>query len=203
MGYYTVQFTIPTIDNLEENYASNTWHISADDTTALGLAITAIKSVYTSVADRMSGLVRPDDWPIKAYDDADSPPRAPVHYELWDTGLTYSSAALPTEVALCLSFQGTQVSGTPQARKRGRIYLPFLYTSAADGGGRVTSATVSDLAAAGGALLTASNGAATWSWVTRSTVAPGYSDVTNGWVDNEFDTQRRRGRTATSRTTFS
>jgi len=82
------------------------------------------------------------------------------------------------------------------------VYLPFFGETGNDTDGRPTPAMVTALAAAGGALLTASTAAATWAWLTYSTVAPGYTQVVNGWVDNEWDTQRRRGRAATSRTTF-
>jgi hypothetical protein len=42
-----------------------------------------------------------------------------------------------------------------------------------------------------------------WTWIVVSEVA-GLNDVivTNGWVDNAFDIQRRRGVTPTSRSTF-
>jgi len=203
MPNYTVQVTIPTTDNLAANYASNTWHFFADSDSVLTTVFTALKAFYTASSDRMSNLVRPSDWMIKAYNDADAIPRAPVLQEEWDTGLTFSVGPLPTEVALCLSFQGAPVSGIPQARRRGRIFFPFLNTSQLGTDGRPASACISDLTTNADTLMTAGATAGTWHWITNTSFDPGPVSVVNGWVDNEWDTQRRRGRKATSRTTWS
>jgi hypothetical protein len=43
---------------------------------------------------------------------------------------------------------------------------------------------------------------ASWDWVVYSPTDDAYHEVANGWVDNAWDTQRRRGYKPTSRTTF-
>jgi hypothetical protein len=53
-----------------------------------------------------------------------------------------------------------------------------------------------------GNLLDASQAATAWKWAVYSTVNATGVEVTNGWVENAWDTQRRRGRIATVRTVF-
>lgn len=203
MPYYTSQAIIKTADNVLANFATNTWHFNADDVTALGSAHAALVTYYNAVDSYFSNLTSAavGGLEIVGYDDEDTPPRAPV---LRTPGTLVPAAGdpLPTEVSLCMSFQGTRLSGTPQARRRGRIYLPFMVEASNDSSGRPGTAFINAVVAAGAALLAASDAAGTWSWVTYSSVAPGYATVVDGWVDNEWDTQRRRGRDATSRTTF-
>jgi hypothetical protein len=202
MGYYTAQLTIPTADNVAENYATNTLHFFANDDTVLPTISTAIKTAYGFFNPQISNMARSSNWQIKWYDDVDPIPRAPVLTDTFTVSGLSGAAGLPPEVALCVSFQGAQESGVRQARKRGRVYLPFLIAGANDTTGRPSSACMTAAVALGNSLLDASTGAATWHWVSFSKVAPGYAEILNGWVDNEFDTQRRRGRKATARTVF-
>jgi len=51
-------------------------------------------------------------------------------------------------------------------------------------------------------LKGASDAAADWTWVVYSTVDNAMYPVDNGWVDNSWDTQRRRGVKPTARYTF-
>jgi len=202
MPFFSSTATIKTVDNTVANFATNRWHFEADDLTALALAHAALVTFYQAVDTYFSNLVLGlNGLEITAYNDLDPTPRPPVLTTV-ATIVPSAGVPLPPEVSLCLSFQGTRLAGTPQAQRRGRVYLPFFGETGNDTDGRPTPAMVTALAAAGGALLTASTAAATWAWLTYSTVAPGYTQVVNGWVDNEWDTQRRRGRAATSRTTF-
>jgi len=202
MPYYTVQCITPTVDNVAANYATNTFHMYADDLTALDDAFDALVLFYKDLGGYFSSLVRQNNWEIKAYDDDDPEPRAPVLSRLWNQTSAPAGTPLPPEVALCLSFQGDQVSGVPQARKRGRVYLPYFETVTAGTDGRPASAACTTIASAGEDLMDAGTTSGTWHWVTFSSVAPGYSTVTNGWCDNEWDTQRRRGRPYTTRNVF-
>lgn len=203
MPDYITTATIKTADNIAANYATNTFHFNADDLTALQLAHNALVTFYNAIDTNFSDLVSTaaGGLSITSWDFDASPPRAPV---LTTTG-TFAGMGigpLPTEVSLCISFQGTRISGVPQARRRGRIYVPFLQETANDATARPSAGLVSSLATSAQALLTASDAAATWTWEIWSAAGPGFTTVTDGWVDNEWDTQRRRGRKATSRTTF-
>jgi hypothetical protein len=145
---------------------------------------------------------------IRVYDDSDAMPREP-------TIRTYPFAVpsmnpLPSEVALCLSMYGNR--NLP--RERGRVFLGPLNTSATATGSdiaRPATALVNALAAAGTRLAVSvdSTGVSGLQWAIRS--AGPYSDGTgagvithtrirNGWVDNAFDTQRRRGAVPSART---
>lgn len=202
MPFYTTQVTIPTVDNDVANFATNRFHFEADDLTALALCHGQLQTFYNSWRPRMSDLARQNTWTIKSYDDTDPEPRAPVLETIFNLTTAPAGAPLPPEVSLCLSFQGSRQSGVPQARRRGRVYLPFITAASNDTTGRPSAAAITVAQGMGQALLTASDAAATWSWLTFSAVAPGYAQVTDGWVDNEWDTQRRRGRRYTSRSLF-
>ncbi len=203
MPYYDVQVTIPTADNVAANYASNTWHFNADDLTALQLCFNGLKTFYNALTTSFSDMVRRTNWEIKGYDDSDPMPRYPVLTEIFTLTGTPSGAPSPPEIALCMSFQGSKISGVPQAQRRGRVYLPYFDASTIHTDGRPTAGLTGTVAAAGDTLVTASKAATTWKWVTSSQVAPGYAQVLDGWVDNEWDVQRRRGRIATARDVFS
>lgn len=202
MPFYSTQVIIPTVDNVAANYATNSFTFEADDLTALQLAHTALVGFYFSMTTSMSALVRQTGWMIKSYDRSDPEPRAPALEQTFSLAGTPSGNPAPPELTLCLSFQGERVSGVPQAQKRGRIYFPFVDVSTIGTDGRPTSGLISSLASAGEDLLDDSSAAATWTWLVYSAVAPGYTIITNGWVDNEFDIQRRRGRPYTSRSVF-
>jgi hypothetical protein len=202
MPFYDTQVTIPTVDNDVANYATNTFHFEADDLTALGLVHTQLFTFYNTLQPRLSSLCRQTNWLIKSYLQTDPKPRAPVLETIGSLSSPPSATPLPPEVALCISFQGTRMSGVNQARRRGRVYLPFLRADASGTDGRPTAAMMTTAVSCGQGLLTASDSAATWAWQTLSTVAPGVSTVVDGWVDNEWDVQRRRGRRYLTRTTF-
>lgn len=111
------------------------------------------------------------------------------------------SNGLPGEVAICLSFSGdlgTDVEfgpgGTrPRSRDRGRLYIGPLYTNVLqdNGNGRVSvnSATMTALLRAGEFLM----GNPDVRWQVWSRAAGVMKQVTRVWVDDAFDTQRRRG----------
>lgn len=125
---------------------------------------------------------------------------------------------LPSEVAACLSFRGEYgtadedvPAGVPgpkgnvheRARLRGRVFLgPLVATGVsvegADQAQHISLQARRVIAAAGGRLM-ADAGTAwlVWSRTNASVVA-----VSQGWVDDAFDIQRRRGPAALTRSTF-
>jgi hypothetical protein len=202
MPVYRTQATIRTADNVSANYATNTWHVLAPDLVELALWEAALTAFYQAVDVRISTLAGSTNaLQYKHYDLADPEPRAPVL--TGQASLSPSGSPLPPEVALVMSFQAEQSSGVPQARRRNRIYLPFLNTGSGHTDGRPASAAVTDVTNAGAALLAASGPTSSdWQWIVYSPTDSTFDLVDNGWVDNEWDTQRRRGRVRTSRTTF-
>lgn len=182
----------------------NTWHFqTAVGTTPYADIQAALAAFYNAIRGDLSGRVATNGHRTRIYDLADPEPRAPVYDVSWNFAGSTGSGALPPETALVMSFQGTRVSGVSQARRRGRVYIGPLDVASSDGDGRPATATVTAIRGAGQALLDASDAAANWKWAIRSEVDNTMVLVNNGWVDDAWDTQRRRGLDATTRQTFS
>lgn len=202
MPNYRVQTVLKTTDGVPANFVTNTWYCNADDSPALGLFLGGVIDIYQAMVTYLSPLLEQNGHQNIVYDMADPEPRAPFTIQTWDLLTAPSGTALPTEVALCLSYQGAKVSGLPQSRRRGRVYIGPFDTTALGSDGRPDTAMVTALRNVAKDLLDASDLATTWRWQQFSRVNDGFADVTDGWVDNEFDTQRRRGRPYTVRTAF-
>lgn len=206
MPLYHAQ-TIITVDSfLPQDYAvNNTYWVAADESELPGIGA-ELKASYDIWRPFFAQYVNQNGHRTKFYDTADPEPRAPVLEYVWNLAVDPSGSALPTEVSLCCSFQADLQSGVPQSRRRGRNYLPFIGGAAIDGVGRPTGGLITAAVAWGQNLLDFSGMGVGTTWVVHSTIGDPLATavvITNGWVDNEFDTQRRRGRKATARTTFS
>jgi hypothetical protein len=143
------------------------------------------------------------------------PEGSPVEVTHFTLNPVTATANMPSEVAICVSFHGSEaglseaVGGTgsthkggtrPAARVRGRFYLgPFNTTVLAAGTtmSLIPDQVLTDVSKACGALRTACPSWAVWSRKNGSTVI-----VDGGHVDNEWDTVRRRRDGATARDTF-
>lgn len=204
MPIYRTQVQILSSDAVPANYATNTWHCVAPDLVELALWETALVAFYEDISTYISAMAKPtsNNLYFKHYDLADPEPRAPV-LEGFRDYTPNTTGGLPAEVALVLSFQAVKASGVPQARRRNRIYIPFL-TSAANGSdGRPTGPFLTAVETAAADLLAASGPtSADWVWAVYSPTDNQADEVASGWTDNEWDTQRRRGRVATLRYTF-
>lgn len=138
---------------------------------------------------------------IKLYDFADPEPRAPIAERIITLPAVVSNNNLPSEVALVGSFQADQVAGMTQRRRRGRVYIGPLCTSAPNNTNPPTT-MVDALKNRMNELLAAADASLLWDWHIYSPTNNNSVKVTNGWVDNTWDTQRRRGPKSTSRTVF-
>lgn len=165
----------------------------------IGDAIEAIADALASywVNQLLSGAIY-----LKYYDMADPMPRAPIHTDTRAFVPATSGTTLPAEVCQVISFEAEPVSGVPQSRRRGRIYLPAFSTTKLDVDGSFSSATTNAVAAAANSLLIASLASSTWKWVVASKVSGARAPVTRGWVDEAPDIQRRRGRLYPYRAVF-
>lgn len=205
MPLYRAQTVIHTVDNIAANYATNTTYwVDADDS-QLGDITLALKDSYDAMAVEWSELMAQNGHEVKYYDMEDAEPRAPILQDTFNLASAPSGSPLPTEVSLCVSFQGPKQSGIPQARRRGRNYLPFLDTGTIQLDGRPDAGVITNAIAWGQNLLDFSQTGGAPTWVVNSTYGEPLeftTVVTEGWVDNEFDTQRRRGRPATARSVF-
>lgn len=201
--HYKVQARIPMDSGLPNDAVVNTWHFVCEvGGSALTNAITALDDFYGDVATCLSYACSFNSATYTAYAMSDPEPRAPVAVINATDYTTGSTAAVP-ELAVCLSFQGNRISGTPQARRRGRIYLgPLADITNTSTSPIIAAAKVDQIRDAGATLLAASLADADWSWVVYSVADDDTVVVGSGWVDNAFDIQRRRGLEATSRLTF-
>lgn len=135
---------------------------------------------------------------IKVYDLGQPPPRQPREYA-HSVAIPSASSnnALPWEVALTASFYGER--NLP--RQRGRIYLgPLSERALADGSDARPSAEL--LVALAGAVERLALGRGIGDNAVMGVLSPTDAEirpVTAGWVDNAFDTQKRRGNEASSR----
>jgi len=204
-GTYRAQVVLRTTDNVPENYITNSLCIRVEPAGTLDTdeVTTAIKDFYDDVVSYYSVAVAQNGHLVKYYELPGTPPNYPFEEDTWNLAAPPAGSGLPAEVSLVLSFQGIRQAGFPQARRRGRIYIGPLDTSGMDDQ-RPLATFVSNLATAGATFKSnidaITGGLHHWAiWSNADQVAV---DVANGWVDNAWDTQRRRGLRATSRTTF-
>lgn len=205
MAHYLVQVILEHDSALPEDRAINTWSFSAltarDDALAL-LINDELTDFYQAIGGWLSAGLS-GNATIKFYDRSDASPRSPF-FENTFVFTPGEAARLPEEVALCLSFKAAVGSGVPPARARGRVFLGPLNTTTlnigeADNGSRPELDFLGAVRGAAIDFLAASVGAGNWSWEVWSTVDNVGREVVAGWVDNAFDTQRRRGLSATDR----
>lgn len=196
MAHILVQVSIPYITNIPEDVAINNWSFevpSASESNASECGA-FLYTFYSGIASYFSTIVEGKVPYFKAYDRADPEPRTPFA-EGPMTGLSFpGSDPLPSEVSCCLSFRGVLESGSPPARRRGRVYLGPLGQEVMDNetigrpGTGFRSSVINAYQAAWGELTTAGIVHEVWSG-TSGTGHP----VVQAWVDDAFDTQRSRG----------
>lgn len=104
---------------------------------------------------------------------------------------------MPAEVAVCLSFAGDPSPTMPMSRRRGRIFLGPLTGNAATQQDPfpIVASTLQETGLNALAQLyadTTGAPAVPWVWSVWSRTAGVMVPIVRGWVNNEFDTQRRR-----------
>jgi hypothetical protein len=217
MPHYQFQYTIPYVSNMPTDVIVNDWSMfwvagtpaDADFDNARDRLITFYEAVFNSgvILDIQAPWVASGSATLKAYNRADSPPRAPVYMSA--AGYTSDAATtslIAPETAVCMSFQADQVSGVPQARRRGRVFLggwaeTMVYRGDVDEFPTVDINLRNAIAGAAEALLTGLL-SDNWIWEVWSTVNASGAPVSNGWIDDAMDTQRRRGQAPTVRTVW-
>lgn len=174
-----------------------------------------VTGAYSHDVDRTPGAS------LTFYDWTVAPPNPPLATStLTIQAVSGSAYDLPPEVSMVCSFQAPTVAGVPMARRRGRVYLGPWCTASAVDSSAPPAAIVSAVKDFGLDIVTAAGGSGTIAclavlsrkqaggWLLPGESGPpnfaaAVSPVYKGWVDNAWDTQRRRGQDATSRTTFS
>jgi len=193
-----------TVDNIAENFLTNTWCFGgtspANDAATIENHLATFYTAWWGHAGL--GMAGGSVHEVKWYDLPGLKPNYPWRTSTLNFGTAPSTDPMPAEVALVLSFQGAKASGFPQRRRRGRIYLGTV-AATKTAAGRPAAAMVTAMAAAAGtfkANVAAISGDTVWAvW---SGADNAHVEITNGWIDNSWDTQRRRGLDTTARTTF-
>lgn len=207
-GDYQVQVELRTqtgipADNIINTFAFQWVGVGAPDFETL---VTLIDDFYdevgTDVFSNVLALAN-NAHQVKIYDLTDPSPRPPVYVGTFTQ--TGGTNPLPTEVAICASFQGIQEAGHSQARRRGRVFIGPVRSAAlsvgSDGYPRVSGSARSAIATAC-TDLQANASAADWAWCVWSRADDELYIVNNGWIEDEFDTQRSRGPGPLTRTTW-
>ena len=155
-----------------------------------------LQSVVDSFQATLGGTVKVH---AATYQDGRPKPNFPIAQYTTATGAPMQSTA-PREVALCCSFYA--LNNRP--RFRGRLYIPLTMlhtkTASAAAGKRPTAQEQADCSAivTNIAQSMKSNGVHWSVWSETDKIG---REVTNWFVDDEWDIQRRRGTVSTSRTT--
>lgn len=141
---------------------------------------------------------------LKVYDLSDPEPRKPIYDTETSLPGMVATAGLPAEVCVCCSYEAPPTSGLPQARRRGRFFFGPLNTAASDSTGNVRPAlALQQVLTQAVANMAAQTKLAGWTWVvfspTNGLEVLSHPAVSRAWVDNAFDTQRRRGPRPTTR----
>lgn len=216
--FVRTQVIIPFDTAIPRDAAVNTFHFRTDGLDTETNELADINGALTACYQAFDQLLSPNVGPsatIRHYDLSDAEPRVPIGESTFT--LTPGTAPYPNELAVCVSFQGSRVSGTSQRRRRGRVYIGPL------GGASIVVDDVGDVVIASADRLTIANafgamipevpGTSTsfisWSVFSRATFAAtgsldaAFVPIVDGWIDNKFDIQRRRGTAPTSRQVFS
>lgn len=213
MSKIRVMFVGHGPSNLPEDHVVNVFHFFrggayADNVVSTVEAVDDFYNVAYS-GNKVSQYLSPwiqRDAEFRAYDLEESPPRVPTVFPFSMTAAE-SNSGLPEEVACCLSLLGV-VPPAMTVHRRGRLYIGPLCTTAGNIANttvpaRPSATFVQTLGLAAAALVTANVG-----WSVRTVtggggLSPGgMTLIANGYTDNAFDTQRRRGPRTTTRTVW-
>jgi hypothetical protein len=209
MPTYRAQVVIPYFTNFPEDVITNTFHFVdfvpqpmedlADDVTPL---ISDMYDAIYTATDSGANYVAWNLARVQWYDLSQPEPRSPYILPM-PIATAPSATQIPTEVACVMSFQAPPVSGIPQSRRRGRVYLGGLGSgwfspSISTAYPRFSTGKSTVVANAMEAFHTAVNGTSA-RWAVWSPTDQAAYLVENGWVENSPDTQRRRSVESTIR----
>lgn len=214
MAFLQAQAVIPYVTNVPKDVITNTFHFQSDGSTtnaaAAALIATRLSAFYDEVYSVTGSADTYVNWAnaqVKVYDLDDLQPRVPITEAMPITPTSQADGVLPAEVAIVASFHAAP---PVTARRRNRVYLGGWSTLAGSTGTgsnppAPNSATRSAIIDAMELLYAANTTALTWQG--HSSYGPSpvgtYWDIDGGWVDNAWDTQRRRGHEASIRDVWS
>lgn len=214
MAFLRAQTVIPYVTNVPRDVITNTMHFltggsisNADAATEIASRLQAFYDEVYSEANTADTYVAWANAQVNVYDLSDLEPRVPIVVPFIISPTNQADGVMPSEVAIVASFHAAPPI---TARRRNRIYLGGWSTLAGSSGTttnppRPNNATRAAIVSAMEGLHAANDVDVTWSG--RSGIGGGpegvFWDIDGGWVDNAWDTQRRRGHEATSRDVWS
>jgi hypothetical protein len=156
-------------------------------------------NLANDLATGLSGWLSPTnscEIKVKVYDAQGTVPVFPVA-SVTKNATIVRNTAFPRELAICLSYY----SGNNRPRTRGRLYIPpgLISTTPTEMGLRPSSTLRTKIAAL--VPIFSGLGGVDVDWVVYSRFDDAARKVSNWWVDDEWDVQRRRGLRATARDT--
>lgn len=201
MGYVRATVSLDqTTLNPEDIVTNTSYWLMPEDTSHCETLAGNLHEFYSDISIYMSSMLagsgRITMWAL-----ADPEPRAPIFDSPWPA-LSFGISNYPLEVACCLSSRAAPSSGIPASSLRNRQYIGPLSEAAVE-----TSVLVNNEPSI------AFREACVDAWVSiaqemdpENIVATVYSTKeavgrtpVAYWMDNAWDTQRRRGRRATER----
>lgn len=210
MPTYHVQAAIEVESGLSADTIVNTWTVDGD---GLGLTpeddaeaiATRLTSFYSALSvEDILGSWATGDVTYFVYNIVPSSTvlGSPIGVISQTMSGAPSENSLPLEVAIVLSFAGPALIGVPAQRRKGRVFIGPIATTALDfGSGLGPRPSTATLESISDAFATLGTGLGTdelplqiWSRV-EGEVYP----AVRWWVDNEVDTMRSRGLRATTR----
>jgi len=214
MPTYRISASLERKSGLPEDRVVNTFYfkdnvLPPNQEATITAAENAVKDFYngvtgtnTNVAAYISNIIKAGAVHVlKTYVAGLAAPNPPIR-ESFFTLLNNNGQPAPADVALCLSYRGSLEQGLDPKNRRGRLYIGPLSL-----GSIQTSANGSD-ALPNEALRIAMREAAkrlldltSIRWQLWSPTTLNFVDLTHAWIDDQFDTQRRRGVKPTSRLT--
>lgn len=208
--FYQAQVIWDGPSQLPEDQFVTTWMFRNDNVLDRNGMLDAVDTAVSNFFGNPGGA-NPDgitDWMpsllgsprLKIFDMGETPPRVPEERVLTSLAASDTGLALPREVALCCSYN----VGGPGPRNRGRTYLGPFTVAALAGGTPALSRPHADLTAriAERAEDLATNPSLECTWVLWSRRNAEMHTITGGFVDNAWDTIRKRGKAPESRVSW-
>jgi hypothetical protein len=222
VGVVLIVSRLKSLSGIEKDFTQNSWVFEegteVDPLIVAGTAVTKLNTFYTAIGkyfgpsvSRVANVHEHQVYDLAAeLDTPGSGTGSPITTLNFTVPAIVTAAGLPSEVAMCLSFHaalaGAPVeSGAtrPRSRRQGRVFLGPLSTAvmneeAGMGETRPRAVIRQEFADAAAAMTVATGN----DWSVWSRADGTVREVVGGWIDNAFDTQRRRGLAPTSRITF-
>lgn len=201
---FQAQVTLRNANGLPADGVVNTYAFTNTGTGDPDQLVEAIIAMYEALPKFWSSsMLVGSNINVKLYGLSDPEPRTPlldVNGAITGVGGT----PLPAEVALCVSFAAAVDSGTPPARRRGRIFLGHLddsLNSQLANQSRPDDSVLIQVALVFEDFME-SLALVGWDWSVWSRADDSLFPVIRGWIDNSWDTQRRREVDPTARRTW-